>query len=166
MKQILNYAELTSGHLNKCDQFISYQGRPLLDESTNEVAKMIYRITDFEQGYNVSEYKFKPMEDHFHIRRSIEEVRDIISDDLRKKNIEINMRFNEDLPPQCKGDGQKFKQILLNLIIQSITGTYRGILNIKAESVLGGKALKVQIENSKFELHKKDNLRIHKLTLE
>ena len=60
----------------------------------------------------------------------------------------------------------KFKQIFLNLILQSIVGTYRGFLKVKTDiTYYSNKAfLQIELENSKFELHKKDNMRIHKLT--
>lgn len=67
-----------------------------------------------------------------------------------------------------KGDSFKFQQILLNLLLQSLSGTYKGIVKIKAEfEYIDEKPyINVEIENSKFELHKKENVRIHKLTQE
>jgi len=70
---------------------------------------MIYRTKDFEQVYNISENKFRQNSTEFHLKKTIEEVRDIVSDDLRKKNIEIHMRFNEDIPTMVGGDITKFK---------------------------------------------------------
>lgn len=78
----------------------------------------------------------------------------------------MTISIRDDLPTHAKGDSVKFQQILLNLILQSLVGTYRGFLKIKAEYIffLQKPYLSIAIENSKFELHKKDNLRIHKLT--
>lgn len=98
MKQILGYAELTARNLVKMESSINPSQKPIMDETQNEVTKMIYRTKDFEQVYNISENKFRSNSTEFHLKKTIEEVRDIVSDDLRKKNIEIHMRFNEDIP--------------------------------------------------------------------
>ena len=66
----------------------------------------------------------------------------------------------------ARGDAVKFKQVLLNLLLQSIQGTYKGTVKVKTEMVKENNTPQVslEIENSKFELHKKDNMRIMKLT--
>jgi len=60
----------------------------------------------------------------------------------------------------------KFKQVLLNLILQSISGTYKGFLKIRTDvtQIESTPHVSIEIDNSKFELHKKDNMRIMKLT--
>ena len=49
-----------------------------------------------------------------------------------------------------------------------MTGTYKGIVKIKADFEYYDEKpyIQIEIENSKFELHKKENVRIHKLTQE
>lgn len=71
-----------------------------------------------------------------------------------------------DLPATIRGDSFKFKQVLLNLLLQSVSGTYKGTVKIKTEVTYEESEpfVTVEIDNSKFELHKKDNMRIMKLT--
>ena len=80
----------------------------------------------------------------------------------------MTFNYTDDVPVSVKGDSFKFQQILLNLLLQSLSGTYKGIVKIKAEfEYIDEKPyINVEIENSKFELHKKENVRIHKLTQE
>lgn len=52
-----------------------------------------------------------------------------------------------DLPPFAKGDTNRFKQVVLNLILFSINGIYKSALTVKSEVL--GTSLKVVIENSK-----------------
>lgn len=48
MKQIQGYAEFTSGNLQKLDRYVEKSGKPIAEESYNEINKMLYRIKDFE----------------------------------------------------------------------------------------------------------------------
>jgi hypothetical protein len=59
----------------------------------------------------------------------------------------------------------KFKQVLLNLILQSIQGVYKGSIKIAAEMTFENQtpSLRVDIENTKLDVQKKDNMRIVKL---
>jgi hypothetical protein len=48
MKQIQGYAEFTSSNLQKLDKYVDHNGKPLAEESYDEINKMLYRIKDFE----------------------------------------------------------------------------------------------------------------------
>ena len=127
---------------------------------------MLYRIKDFEQVYSISENKFKIKEDDYSLKRAIEDVVEIANNDIKKKGIELTINHSNSLPPTSRGDQIKFKQIFLNLLTQSINGTYRGVVKIRSENTYVDHIphIAVEIDNSKFELHKKDNQRIQKLT--
>jgi signal transduction histidine kinase len=105
-------------------------------------------------------------DEDYSIKKSMEEVMQIAQSELQKKNIEVTVSNASDLPNLARGDSFKFKQILLNLILQSISGTYKGFVKIKTEMSYSEviPMVVVEIDNSKFELHKKDNMRIMKLT--
>lgn len=90
IKQVQGYAEFTSGNLQKLDKFVDFHGKSIAEESYNEVNKMLYRIKDFEQVYNISEHKFRIKEEDFAIKRSLDEVVEIAKYDLTKKNIDIS----------------------------------------------------------------------------
>ena len=71
----------------------------------------------------------------------------------------------QDLPISVRGDQMKFKQVLLNMIIQSIQGLYKGSIRIGAEMTFenSSPSVRVDVENLKIDLQKKDNMRIVKL---
>jgi hypothetical protein len=48
MKQIQGYAEFTGSNLQKLDRFVEHGGKPLAEESADEINKLLYRIKDFE----------------------------------------------------------------------------------------------------------------------
>jgi hypothetical protein len=116
--------------------------------------------------YNIAEQKFRTKDEEFPIKRSMDEVFEIAQHELRKKNIELTVSSSADVPVMAKGDQFKFKQILLNLLLQSISGTYKGFVKIRTEMNYSEITphIGIEIDNSKFELHKKDNMRIMKLT--
>jgi hypothetical protein len=93
MKQIQGYAEFTSGNLQKLDKYVDVHGKQIAEESYNEINKMLYRIKDFEQVYNIAEHKFRHKDDDFQIKKSVEEVVDIARHDLKKKNIDLQVNI-------------------------------------------------------------------------
>ncbi|CDW81635.1 multi-sensor hybrid histidine kinase [Stylonychia lemnae] len=166
MKQIQEYAEHAFKNLDNLQQNIKPQGKQVLQEAQNELKKMLFRIKDFEQVYNVSENKFESEKKHFNIKQSIHEVINVTQTDLRKRSIELSFFYDNDLPTITFGDAIKFKQILLNLLLQSISGTQKGIVRIKAERFYQDSMpfLKVETDNSKFNFHKENNQRIWRFT--
>lgn len=70
---------------------------------------MLYRIKDFESVYNISENKFKHMNEDFSIKRSIEDIVDIVRSEIKKKNIELEVNHGNDIPHMVKNDVSKFK---------------------------------------------------------
>ena len=65
------------------DTHVDFDGKPIAEESYNEITKMLYRIKDFEQVYNISENKFKSRgEDNIDIKKSIETVVEVAQNDL------------------------------------------------------------------------------------
>lgn len=133
MKQIQGYAEFTSGNLQKLDRFVDHNGKPIAEESADEINKLLYRIKDFEQVYNISEQKFKQKEEDFSVKKCMDEVIQIAQHELQKKGIDLTVTNAPDLPAAVRGDGFKFKQVLLNLILQSISGTYKGVVKVRTE---------------------------------
>jgi len=70
---------------------------------------MLYRIKDFESIYNISENKFRQVEEDYNIRKSVDEVLDIARSEIIKKNIELQLNHSTDLPNFTKGDATKFR---------------------------------------------------------
>lgn len=65
----------------------------------------------------------------------MDEVIQIAQHELQKKNIELTVNNANDLPNNARGDSFKFKQILLNLLLQSISGTYKGFVKVSTEMI-------------------------------
>lgn len=73
------------------------------------------------------------------------------------------MNLSEDFPITINEDNYKFKQILLNLLLKSLEGSQNGFIKVMASyNYCDNKAfVNFDIENSKFELNKKESVKIH-----
>lgn len=157
MKQVEAFALQTQGQLGKLDQFVEGDdGKQLLDESNNEVQKMLYRIKDFNAVYNISENRFKSNPTGIPVKLNLDEVRQLIDQDLRNKNIDINIRLAEDIPGRIQGDENVFREVILNLLTQSISGCFRSVLTIQVEqkTEMNVQFLKIDVENFKSDIKK------------
>lgn len=83
----------------------------------------------------MSENKFVSNNQTFNIKKSMYEVIEITKTDLKKRNIDLSFLSTNDLPQSTLGDNMKFKQIFLNLLLQSISGTNRGVVRVKVEKL-------------------------------
>lgn len=165
MKQIQGYAEFTSGNLQKLDRFVEHGGKSLAEESSDEINKLLYRIKDFEQVYNIAEQKFRVKDEDYSVKKCMDEVIQIAQHELQKKSIELTVSNANDLPSMARGDSFKFKQVMLNLLLQSIAGTLKGFVKIRTEVQYDSQdpMIQLDIENTKKEYIKKDNIKIVKL---
>lgn len=165
MKQIQGNAEFTSSNLQKLDRFVEHGGKQIAEESYDEINKLLYRIKDFEQVYNISEQKFRVKDEDYSVKKCLDEVIQIAQHELQKKSIDLSVSNANDLPSIARGDSFKFKQITLNLLLQSIAGTIKGAVRIKTE-ILHDQAqpmVCVEIDNQKKEVMKKDGMKMAKL---
>ena len=68
---------------------MDFHGKSIAEESANEINKMLYRIKDFEQVYNIAERNFRVSHEDFQVKRAIDEVVDIAKPELIKKNMHV-----------------------------------------------------------------------------
>lgn len=58
VRQIQESSEVSLINLQKLDNHLDEQGRHVSDETLNETKRILHRILDFEQVYNISEGTF------------------------------------------------------------------------------------------------------------
>ena len=58
VRQIQEASEISSMNLQKLDAHVDTKGRPIADETLNEIIRVLHRIRDFEQVYNICEGHF------------------------------------------------------------------------------------------------------------
>lgn len=81
------------------------------------------------------------------LQRFIHETADSLAVKAREKDIELELAWGEDLPQQIESDPLRLRQILFNIIGNSIKFTDRGFVQVKVEkmSLQGSKPQKISI---------------------
>jgi hypothetical protein len=95
-------------------------------------------------------------------------VLEVAKSELSKKNIDVTMNLNDGVPPLVKGDSYKFKQVLLNLLHQSLAGTYKGFFKIIAgmSYIQNIPYINIDVESSQSAAHKAEAEEINNLAEE
>lgn len=117
----------------------------MVKECSYSLMTIINDILDYsklELGKITLEYK--PV----NIRECIESVNDIILSKVYEKKIEYNTNINIDVPTSLIIDNNRLKQILLNLITNSIKFTNDGSIKLEIEKISYNEYIKLQDEYS------------------
>ncbi len=100
-------------------------------ESVQQSARILLRIIndilDFskiEAGKMVMEYR------DFALLEVIEEMRSVVDESLRKKNLALEVDMEDGLPTTLMGDSVRLRQILLNLVNNAIKFTEQGEIRL------------------------------------
>merc|ERR1712038_1484380 len=77
VRQIQESSEVSLINLQKLDNHWDEQGRLVSDETLNETKRVLHRILDFEQVYNICEGSFSQNVTSFRIGEILEQVRGV-----------------------------------------------------------------------------------------
>lgn len=99
----------------------------IITKSSNSLLKIVNDILDITQ---MESGKYKINETRFSIEEVIAEISEIFKPQIVKKGLNINYKISSDMPEEIIGDAYKLRQILLNLIGNSIKFTDKGKIDI------------------------------------
>ena len=124
---VLGYAELLSQESLKPEQYFKLDtiqrcGQHLLDLIDN-----VLDLSKIESGQIVKE------ESAFNLRVVINDVAKMLQPKFDRKNILLQIEYDDTLPKVVKSDERKLRQILINLVGNAITHTEQGQVTIKSE---------------------------------
>lgn len=118
MTSLLQHTELSREQTEYVEN-IRFGGETLL--------QIINDILDFSKG----EANKLTLENYnFNIRESIANTVSLIEDKAREKGITIQQNIDEDVPQSAKADESKLRQVLLNLLSNSVKFTENGRIDI------------------------------------
>ncbi len=96
-------------------------------ESLLDIINNILDISKIEAG------KMELDEKGFNLREEIDKVISIILPTIKEKGLKIKFDYSQDLPSIVYGDNTRYRQILLNLVSNSIKFTKEGGIKIKVD---------------------------------
>jgi len=113
-----------------------------IHQSGDILLSLINDILDFSK---IEAQKVELEKQPFDIRICIEEALDLVASKAGEKDLELAYYINENLPPKVVGDVTRLRQILVNLLSNSIKFTERGEVVISVSGQLQ--------DNDKYKLH-------------
>ncbi|SDP36473.1 GAF domain-containing hybrid sensor histidine kinase/response regulator [Desulforhopalus singaporensis] len=105
----------------------------MVHSSANRLLKLINDILDFSK---IDAGKTELATAPFNLKNLLEELREILTISAAKKNIELKINYEKNLPDQLLGDEDKLSQILMNLIGNGIKFTSKGEVTVTVEQSL------------------------------
>jgi len=85
----------------------------ILDYSRIEAGKLVLKLADF------------------HLRKTIEEVCELLSESAARKDLELACRVDPQLPDLFRGDAGRLRQVLVNLVGNAVKFTERGEIVVR-----------------------------------
>ncbi len=126
MNGIIGYAELLVK--TKLDE---YQTRCVrtINSSSQTLLAIINDILDLSK---IEAGKIELEERAFYFKTAIEDVTKLLEPNANKKNLDLILKIDNDIPNSVIGDENRLKQILLNIGGNAIKFTEKGLVNIHA----------------------------------
>jgi signal transduction histidine kinase/DNA-binding response OmpR family regulator/uncharacterized membrane protein len=102
--------------------------------SGESLLKIVNDILDFSK---IEADRLELENQPFELRPCIEDVFDVVAYDAARKNLELAYLIEEDVPPCVVGDVTRVRQVLLNLVSNSVKFTEHGevIISLKTKQV-------------------------------
>ena len=131
MNGMLGFAELLSGTAldDEQKQFVS-----VIQGSGKTLLRLINDILDFSK---IEAGRMQVESIPFDMAGVVQEVAGLLYPQARVKNLQLQVRFDADLPRQFSGDPTRVRQVLLNLIGNALKFTKSGGVVIQVQSVPG-----------------------------
>jgi diguanylate cyclase (GGDEF)-like protein len=108
-----------------------------VDVAWNSARALIELINDILDFSKMEAGKLELEEIEFDLRRTIEEVIELLAKQAEQKGLEIGYLLAPGVPERIKGDALRLRQVLLNLIGNAVKFTERGEVSIHVEPAPG-----------------------------
>ena len=131
VRQIQEASEVSLINLQKLDYHLDAQGRPIADETLNETKRVLHRILDFEQVYNICEGSFAQNVTNFKVSEILDQVRGVFESEFKKRNIQLNTPIiDSNVPEKIRCSHLLFRQVVMNLILSIVAGSVRTTIDL------------------------------------
>ncbi len=117
-----------------CTQRESVQTSQESAESLSKVAGQLIDFSRLESGsFTMQSIEFEPA-------RLVTEVLEVFSPSSERKGLKLKSAIGKGLSPVVKGDPERLRQVLVNLMSNAVRFTERGEIWIRVEEVIGDEA--------------------------
>jgi two-component system, sensor histidine kinase and response regulator len=115
--------------------------------SGEALLKLINDILDFSK-IEVGKLELDPID--FDIHRLVDDVAELLVHRVAGKNVELACRIDSLVPTYLRGDADRLRQILINLLGNAVKFTLEGdvLVDVKSQPVLGGHLVRFAIKDS------------------
>lgn len=89
-----------------------------------------YLVHDLTDLFKIRTKKFVPYETDVNVRDLVRDLFDIFAIQAEEKGLELSLLFDDSLPQVLRLDAQRLKQVLVNLLANSLKFTFRGHITV------------------------------------
>ncbi|CDW72665.1 multi-sensor hybrid histidine kinase [Stylonychia lemnae] len=152
------------GLIQSLDQFVTQNiGKRLLGIVNNSSKILLFLVNDILDFFQLKNGKFKIKLEKIEIRKPVLELIDMFLLVAKEKSIELKYEFDENLPKLLIVDQQRIKQILINLISNSLKFTLQGQIKIFVRYDQSQKLIWIRVSDTGVGVKVEDEIKLFKL---
>ncbi len=115
------------------DSKLAPNERELLDMASDSATLLLSLVNDLLDFSKIEAGKLELSQEEFRLADAFSDVRSILASRARQKGLELSYQISSSAPQYVVGDPTRLKQVLLNLIGNSIKFTESGRIDVMAE---------------------------------
>ena len=100
--------------------------------------------------------KFKIYNEMFDVRGAINEVGEIMKFQIEEKGLQLDLQIRNELPHRILSDMKRFKQVLYNLIGNSLKFTFTGTIKVVVDFIKETRELKAEVSDTGIGMDQSD----------
>ena len=127
MNAIIGYTDLLSKEIT------TREGRDYADAIKSSSGSLLHIINDLLDFSKIEQGKMEIVEDEYETTKLFDEVTDIMQIQAEKKGLKLIVSVDPSTPSILYGDKMRLRQILLNIIGNSVKFTEKGSIRVMAE---------------------------------
>lgn len=124
-----------------------------LKSSSNTLHELVSDLLDLSK---IEANKLQLNKEYFDLRKVVEEIEDLITMQLREKNIKLSIEVSEKIDSQVYLDRNKYKQVLINLLSNAVKFTEEGKVTCTIDYNNTKSALITKVEDTGIGIAQKD----------
>eukprot|EP00347_Sterkiella_histriomuscorum_P016347 403353540 len=153
-----------TGLIDNLEYFIKdNEGKKLLQVIRNSSKILLFLVNDILDFFQLKNGKFKSSLQETDVKESVNAIIDMFEIVANEKKIELNSEFDKNIPDLLLTDDQRLKQVLINLITNSLKFTIQGQITILASYDEKDHMLNFHVRDTGVGVVKEDQAKLFKL---